>query len=135
MAKSEYTELVNPSKVRIWHKKSGKYQDVFPVDANEILSAENSEYTNEEPKNSKAKSLVENDGVGGVPITSNQEDEGEGHENTVEEDSETEEVDLDSMSKAQLVEFAEANDIQITKSAAKDKIKEEITEALEGGEE
>ena len=52
MAKQEYTELVSPGKVRLYHKGTGKAIDVFPVDRNEIMAAEDSEYSDTPPKGS-----------------------------------------------------------------------------------
>jgi hypothetical protein len=45
-------------------------------------------------------------------------------------DDETGETDLETMTKAQLVEFAKANDIEIKSSASKEEIRQAIEEAL-----
>jgi hypothetical protein len=90
-------------------------------------------------------------GVGGPPNSSNQEpgtdvaksDPSKAFEgatpdtvttqvdDVVDDDEETEEVDLDSMGKKELLEFAEANDIEVKKSATVGELRETIRAAYE----
>jgi hypothetical protein len=45
-------------------------------------------------------------------------------------DDETDETDLDTMTKAELIEFAKANDIAIKSSGSKEEIRQAIEESL-----
>lgn len=119
----KYTELKNPGRVRLWNKETGKPIDVYPVDANEILETSDL-YSKKKPK------AVQDEAEDQEIIIEEETDEEDEEDSDLEDGEEDEVIDLDSMDKAELLEFAAANSIKVSKNSTEKKIREAIQKKL-----
>jgi hypothetical protein len=109
MAEKKFTELVSPGMVTLYHKSGTKIQ-VYPVDANEILSQVDSEYSIEPFDNSGEDADAEEE----VDDSLAEEEDGE---------------NLEDLSKAKLLNMAKAQGLNVKSSMSK----AALLEVLGGG--